>query len=181
MKELVTKGYQNVKFQQPYQQAMCYRSLILHDNTWPWMDGLEVIPHLEADDLAKFVPMLLSRAFLECYIAGNIEPKEAESMIHHIEDIFYSGPRPICRPLFPSQYLTNRVIKLDRGMSYFYPAEGLNPSDENSALVHYIQVQDSPKGNDCVIGGGEHGCHKIEKKGGVLGKKLKSLEEKLKS
>ena len=61
-------------------------------------------------------------------------------MIHHIEDIFYSGPRPICQPLFPSQYLTNRVIKLDRGMSYFYPAEGLNPSDENSALVHYIQV-----------------------------------------
>ncbi|XP_034693359.1 insulin-degrading enzyme-like 1, peroxisomal isoform X1 [Vitis riparia] len=140
IKELVTKGYQNLKFQQPYQQAMCYRSLILHDNTWPWMDGLEVIPHLEADDLAKFVPMLLSRAFLECYIAGNIEPKEAESMIHHIEDIFYSGPRPICQPLFPSQYLTNRVIKLDRGMSYFYPAEGLNPSDENSALVHYIQV-----------------------------------------
>ena len=61
-------------------------------------------------------------------------------MIHRIEDIFYSGPHPISQPLFPSQYLTNRVIKLDRGMSYFYPAEGLNPSDENSALVHYIQV-----------------------------------------
>ncbi|RVX09653.1 Insulin-degrading enzyme-like 1, peroxisomal [Vitis vinifera] len=140
MKEMVTKEYQNFKFQQPYQQAMYYCSLILQDNTWPWMDGLEVIPHLEADDLAKFVPMLLSRAFLDCYIAGNIEPKEAESMIHHIEDIFYSGPHPISQPLFPSQYLTNRVIKLDRGMSYFYPAEGLNPSDENSALVHYIQV-----------------------------------------
>ncbi|CBI29843.3 insulin-degrading enzyme-like 1, peroxisomal [Vitis vinifera] len=140
IKEMVTKEYQNFKFQQPYQQAMYYCSLILQDNTWPWMDGLEVIPHLEADDLAKFVPMLLSRAFLDCYIAGNIEPKEAESMIHHIEDIFYSGPHPISQPLFPSQYLTNRVIKLDRGMSYFYPAEGLNPSDENSALVHYIQV-----------------------------------------
>ena len=50
---------------------MYYCSLILQDNTWPWMDGLEVIPHLEADDLAKFVPMLLSRAFLECYIAGS--------------------------------------------------------------------------------------------------------------
>ena len=61
-------------------------------------------------------------------------------MILHIEYIFYSGPRPICQPLFPSQYLTNRVIKLDKGMRYFYPAKGLNPSDENSALVHYIQV-----------------------------------------
>lgn len=61
-------------------------------------------------------------------------------MIEHIENIFYSGPLPICQPLFPSQCLTNRVVKLDKGMSYFYPAEGLNPSDENSALVHYIQV-----------------------------------------
>ena len=68
---MVTKEYQNFKFQQPYQQAMYYCSLILQDNTWPWMDGLEVIPHLEADDLVKFVPMLLSRAFLECYIAGS--------------------------------------------------------------------------------------------------------------
>ena len=69
--EMVTKEYQNFKFQQPYQQAMYYCSLILQDNAWPWMDGLEVIPHLEADDLAKFVPMLLSRAFLDCYIAGS--------------------------------------------------------------------------------------------------------------
>ena len=70
--EMVTKEYQNFKFQQPYQQAMYYCSLILQDNAWPWMDGLEVIPHLEADDLAKFVPMLLSRAFLDCYIAGSL-------------------------------------------------------------------------------------------------------------
>lgn len=69
--EMVTKEYQNFKFQQPYQQAMNYCSLILQDDTWPWMDGLEVIPCLDADDLANFVPMLLSRASLECYIAGS--------------------------------------------------------------------------------------------------------------
>ncbi|PON38848.1 Coenzyme PQQ biosynthesis protein [Parasponia andersonii] len=140
IKEMVTKEYHNLKFQQPYQQAMYYCSLILQDRTWPWMEELEILPHLEADDLAKFVPLMLSRAFFECYIAGNIERGEAEAMILHIEDVLFKDSNPICQPLFPSQHLTNRVIKLEKGLSYFYPVEGLNPSDENSALVHYIQV-----------------------------------------
>lgn len=140
IKEMVTKEYENFKFQQPYQQAMYYCSLILQDHTWPWMEELEVLRHLEAEDLSKFAPMMLSRAFLECYIAGNIECNEAGSMIEHIEDVFFKGSNPICQPLFPSQHLTNRVVKLDRGVNYVYSKEGLNPSDENSALVHYIQV-----------------------------------------
>ena len=61
-------------------------------------------------------------------------------MILHVEDVLFKNSNPICRPLFPSQHLTNRIVKLEKGLSYFYPVEGLNPSDENSALVHYIQV-----------------------------------------
>ncbi|XP_011048053.1 PREDICTED: zinc-metallopeptidase, peroxisomal isoform X2 [Populus euphratica] len=140
IKEMVIKEYGNLKFQKPYQQAMYYCSLLLQDQTWPWMEELEILPHLQAEDLAKFIPLMLSRAFLECYIAGNIERSEAESMILHIEDVFNKGPDPICQPLFPSQHLTSRVIKLERGINYLYPIEGLNPNDENSALVHYIQV-----------------------------------------
>jgi insulysin len=137
---MVAKDYQNFKFQQPYQQAMYYCSLILEDQTWPWNDGLEALPRLQADSLSQFFPLMLARTFLECYIAGNVEPNEAESMIQHIEDVLFKSPLRISQSLFPSQHLTNRVIKLERGVSYFYPAEGLNPSDENSALVHYIQV-----------------------------------------
>ncbi|KAJ4971806.1 hypothetical protein NE237_004905 [Protea cynaroides] len=140
IKETVMKEYQNFKFQQPYQQAMYYCSLILEDHSWPWFEVLEILPHLEAGDLGKFSPVMLSKAFLECYVAGNIDSNEAESLVQHIEDVFYRGPKPICRPLFPSEHLTKRIIKLERGVSHFYSVEGLNPSDENSALVHYIQV-----------------------------------------
>ncbi|CAN1125048.1 Insulin-degrading enzyme-like 1, peroxisomal [Linum perenne] len=140
IKETVMKEYENYKFQQPYQQAMYYCSLVLQDQTWPWMEELEVLSQLQADDLAKFVPMMLSRAFLECYVAGNIERDEAESISDQIEHVFFKGLKPICQPLFSSQHLTNRVVKLDRGITYIYPADGLNTKDENSALVHYIQV-----------------------------------------
>ncbi|KAL2535058.1 Zinc-metallopeptidase [Abeliophyllum distichum] len=140
IKELVTKEYQNMKFQQPYKQAMYYCTLILQDQTWPWYDKLEVLPYLEADNLVKFYPLMLSRTFMECYVAGNVEPDEAESMIQHIEDTFFKSPCPISQTLFASQHLTKRVVNLERGINYFYSAEGLNPSEENSALIHYIQV-----------------------------------------
>ncbi|KAL6530464.1 Insulin-degrading enzyme-like 1, peroxisomal [Orobanche minor] len=140
IKELVTKEYQNLKFQQPYQQAMYYCSLVLQDQTWPWTDALEVLPHLEAEKLVKFYPLMLSRTFLECYVAGNFDPNEAQSIIQHIEDVFFMGPSPSSQALFASQFMTNRIIKLERGANCIYSAEGLNPSDENSALVHYIQV-----------------------------------------
>ncbi|XP_058072919.1 insulin-degrading enzyme-like 1, peroxisomal isoform X2 [Magnolia sinica] len=140
IKETVIKEYQNFKFQQPYQQALYYCSLVLEDHTWPWTEHLEVLPHLEAGDLVKFSPCMLSKVFLECYVAGNIKPDEAESIVQHIEDVFFKGPLPKSKALFPSQHLTNRVVKLERGTSHFYPIEGLNQSNENSALVHYIQV-----------------------------------------
>ncbi|KAK7285599.1 hypothetical protein RJT34_20375 [Clitoria ternatea] len=140
IKEMVTKEYQNFKYQQPYQQAMYYCSLILQDQTWPWIEQLELLPAIQADDLAKFVPVMLSRTFLECYIAGNIESHEAESMVRHIEDVLFKCSKPLCKSLFSSQHLTNRIVKLETGTNYFYPAECLNPDDENSALVHYIQV-----------------------------------------
>jgi len=43
---------------------------------------------------------------------GNIETSEAELMIQHIEDVLFSGPNPVCQPLFSSQHAANRVVKL---------------------------------------------------------------------
>ncbi|XP_020519710.1 insulin-degrading enzyme-like 1, peroxisomal isoform X2 [Amborella trichopoda] len=140
IKETVIKEYQNFKFKQPYQQASYYCSLILEDQSWPWNEALEALSHLEADDLAKFIPCLLSRAFFECYTAGNISSNEAESLVQHIEDVMFGGTQPICKPLYPSQHLTNRILKLESGVNYFYPIQGLNQQDENSALLYYIQV-----------------------------------------
>ncbi|KAK9178338.1 hypothetical protein WN943_027528 [Citrus x changshan-huyou] len=67
---------------------------------------------------------------------GNIDSTEAGSMIQYIKDVFFKGSNPICQPLFPPQHLTNRLISLDKGKNYVYSNRGLNPSDENSCLVH---------------------------------------------
>jgi insulysin len=140
IKEMVMKDYQNIKFEQPYKQAMHYCSYMLHDQGFHWNDELEVLPFLEADDLENFYKQMLSRTFIEFYITGNIESSEAESIVDHIEDIFFKSPNSISKPLFPSQHMPCRVVKLEKGINYFYSTLGLNPNDENSALIHYIQV-----------------------------------------
>ncbi|XP_024981042.1 insulin-degrading enzyme-like 1, peroxisomal isoform X2 [Cynara cardunculus var. scolymus] len=140
IKELLVKQYENFKFQQPYQQAMYYCSLLLRDQSWPWSDELEVLAVLEPDVLSRFYPQILSRTFIECYAAGNIESNEAELMIQHVENAFFKGVKPLSQALFPSQHLANRIVKLERGTNYCYTKGGLNPSDENSALLHYVQV-----------------------------------------
>ncbi|KAH9294451.1 hypothetical protein KI387_040346, partial [Taxus chinensis] len=141
IKEKVLKNYLNFKFQQPYQQALYYCSLLLEHRMWQRNEFLEVIPQIEADDLMKFAPRITSRTFFECYVAGNMTSKEAESLVEHIEDSLFNGPVAPCKPLFPSQHLERRIIKLDSGTNYYYPVEGLNEQDENSALHHYIQLE----------------------------------------
>lgn len=74
------------------------------------------------------------------YFLGNIESNEAKSLIQHIEEVLFTSLPPICKALLPSQYFANRIVKLGKGKNYYYPVEVLNQSDENSALLNYIQV-----------------------------------------
>ncbi|KAG0474050.1 hypothetical protein HPP92_015907 [Vanilla planifolia] len=140
IKEQVKKEHDNFKFRELYKQAMYHCSLLLDEKSWPWNEKVEVLPHLEVEHLASFVEHMLSRTFLECFFAGNIEPLEAEAMLQHVEDVLFLDSQPICKPLFPSQHFTNRIVKLEKGIKYYFPISCLNPSDENSALLHYIQV-----------------------------------------
>jgi secreted Zn-dependent insulinase-like peptidase len=68
--ETMAKGYENFKFQQPYQQAMYYCRLILEEQTWPWDEELAALSNLEASDLENFLPHMLAKTFIECYFAG---------------------------------------------------------------------------------------------------------------
>ncbi|KAL6856029.1 hypothetical protein ACP4OV_018831 [Aristida adscensionis] len=148
MKETMTKDYENFKFRQPYQQVLYYCSLILDEQRWPWDEELAALSYLQSTDLGKFLPHLLAKTFIECYFAGNIEPSEAKSIMQHVEDLLFNGPVSVCKPLSPSQHLAKRIVKLEKGLRFYYPAMCLNHQDENSALLHYIQThQDNVRQN----------------------------------
>uniref|UniRef100_I1PRI8 Peptidase M16 C-terminal domain-containing protein n=1 Tax=Oryza glaberrima TaxID=4538 RepID=I1PRI8_ORYGL len=140
VKETAVKDYQNFKFSQPYYQASNYLSLILEDQNWPWVEKLEALSKLEPDSLAKFIPHLLSKTFLECYIQGNIEPNDATSIVQEIEDTIFNTPKSVFKSMSPSQYLIRRVITLENELKCYHQIEGLNQKNENSSVVQHIQV-----------------------------------------
>ncbi|KAJ1285684.1 hypothetical protein BS78_03G296100 [Paspalum vaginatum] len=140
LKETSVKDYQNFSFRQPYSQASYYVSLILEDKKWPVAEKLEAIAKLESDSFAKFLPHLLSKTFLECYVQGNIEPSEAKSVVQEIEDTIFNSPNSLFKSMSPSQYLTKRVIMLENELKHYYQIEGLNQKNENSSVIQYIQV-----------------------------------------
>ncbi|BAF21958.1 insulin-degrading enzyme-like 1, peroxisomal [Oryza sativa Japonica Group] len=148
IKETITKEYENFKFRQPYQQAFYYCSLILEEQTWAWDEELAAVSQIEASDLEKFLPHLLGKTFIESYFAGNMEPGAVKGVMQHVEDILFNAPVSLCKALPSSQHLTKRIVKLERGLRYYYPALCLNHQDENSCLLHYIQIhQDDLKKN----------------------------------
>ncbi|KAG2548394.1 hypothetical protein PVAP13_9KG183300 [Panicum virgatum] len=138
--EASVKDYQNFNFRQPYSQASYYVSLILKDKNWPAAEKLEALSLLESDFFAKFVPHLLSKTFLECYVQGNIEPSEAKSVVQEIENIIFNAPNSLFKSMSPSEYLTKRVIMLENELKCYYQTEGLNQKNENSSVIQYIQV-----------------------------------------
>lgn len=87
-------------------------------------------------------------------LLGNIEQSEAESIVKHIEDTLFNAPNSLCKPLFPSQYMSRRAVMLEKGLKYYHQTEGSNQKDENSALIQYIQVQYIPLH-------GEHSSHPL--------------------
>lgn len=140
LKETSVKDYQNFNFSQPYSQASYYLSLILEEKKWPLDEKLQALSKLESDSLTNFVAHVLSKTYLECYVQGNIEPGEAESIVQEIEDTIFNTPSSAFKPMSPSQYLIKRVIMLENEIKCRYQIEGLNQKNENSSIVQYIQV-----------------------------------------
>jgi len=83
---------------------------------------------------------ILCYIWLYLFTAGNVTSEEAELLVQHIEESLFKGPGAPSKPLFPSQHVEERIIRLDSGTSHYYPVEGLSEKNENSALLHYIQV-----------------------------------------
>jgi insulysin len=78
---------------------------------------------------------------LKIHVVGNIEPSEAISIVHEIEDTTFNTPNSLFKSMSPSEYLTKRVIMLENELKCYFQIEGLNKKNENSSVVQYIQVK----------------------------------------
>eukprot|EP00897_Mesotaenium_endlicherianum_P007056 jgi/Mesen1/6379/ME000329S05544 len=152
IKAKTLKDFLNFQYEQPYQQALYDASVLLQHRRWHMHEYIQLLPAVQLATLKAFIPQLLSRVFIECYAAGNMGRAEAEGFLEGVQRSM--GPRS---PLFASQLPERRVVQLQPGASLFHPIAGLNPADDNSALLYYLQAPAGGAADSSVVGRGGEG------------------------
>ncbi|CAI5471466.1 unnamed protein product [Closterium sp. Yama58-4] len=140
IKEKEQREFENFRYDQPYAQALYSTSLLLAHRRWHFSDYLAALPALQPEHLAAFLPSLLSHVSLELFASGNIAPTDAIAFAQETESRLRSSPIAAAEPPVPAQWPEMRMVRLGDGSAAVLAGDNLNPDDENSALVFYLQV-----------------------------------------
>ncbi|KAL0046282.1 hypothetical protein WJX82_008028 [Trebouxia sp. C0006] len=137
-KDALQKDYSNIKYEQPYQTAMYNQSLLFEAKRWHVHSYEEALLDLTPTHLQAFMPRLLHRCGVECYVTGNYSRAETQQLGQHVEQLLKDELH--AKPLFPSQRGEGRIVKLQPGTSALFTQPGSNPSNDNSSIVLTYQV-----------------------------------------
>ncbi|KAK9803974.1 hypothetical protein WJX72_009535 [[Myrmecia] bisecta] len=137
-KSKAAKEYANMKYEQPYQHALYITSVLLEARRWHVREYEAVIGDLQPADLTDFFARVFKRCFVEGYSTGNLAEPEVLQMGRSVETLLQEKLQ--ARPLFPSQHVEARAIKLPQGQASLLSEPVPNPENENSAIVVTYQV-----------------------------------------
>ncbi|SVE47382.1 uncharacterized protein METZ01_LOCUS500236, partial [marine metagenome] len=137
LKERRLRRYKNFSFQQPYQQAFYYRSLMLEAKKHSIWEYAEEISKIRLRDLKKFAAALYDRHYVEGFIFGNVwKDKAGEAVSTLLKNL---GGKELPR----DDIYQESVIQIEPGKTHSL-VEKMNV--KNSAAVIEFQVdQHDPK------------------------------------
>ena len=135
------RALRNFRAEQPYQQSVYYAAVLTSEQMWTKEELLDAAQEMTKEQVQNFIPVVLSRLYLEFLIYGNVD----ESRAFHIVDMVEStlAKNAGTRPLLPSQLRRFREIQLPNQSSLVL--ERQNEVHKSSALMSYFQtgVQDT--------------------------------------
>eukprot|EP00123_Amoebidium_parasiticum_P017153 comp23732_c1_seq1/m.40925 comp23732_c1_seq1/g.40925 ORF comp23732_c1_seq1/g.40925 comp23732_c1_seq1/m.40925 type:complete len:972 (-) comp23732_c1_seq1:688-3603(-) len=143
LKDEVRRSYVNFSAEAPYQHCMFYTHLLSNEKLWSHKQKLDALEDVTPQQLASFVPLLLTQVHTECYIHGNVTREEARQLAHEFD--------PLCQapPLSPAELTRHRHIKFEPGITYIYEYQEQFSSDY--AIENYIVTGlDDSRGNVLV-------------------------------
>ena len=131
LKERRLRRYKNFSFQQPYQQAFYYRSLMLEAKKHSIWEYAEEISKIRLRDLKKFAAALYDRHYVEGFIFGNVwKDKAGEAVSTLLKNL---GGKELAR----EDIYQESVIQIEPGKTYSL-VEKMNV--KNSAAVIEVQL-----------------------------------------
>ena len=126
LKEVRARRYQNFHFQQPFEQAFYYRSLLLEGRKFSIMDYEKAIQKISLNDLKKFANKIYDRIYIEGFAYGNLGQ---ESVMEATKVLIKNLAG---KPLPESKLFRDSVIQVPSGKSHSYTHK---MEVDNSALV----------------------------------------------
>ncbi|XP_074640666.1 insulin-degrading enzyme-like [Tubulanus polymorphus] len=135
IKETYSRALKNFKAEQPYQHALYYTTVVLMEQIWTKEELLDALDDMNVERLKAFIPLYLSRLFIEGLIYGNVTKEKALELQDVVE-----GTLKRCsntRPLLPSQRRRYREVEIPYGGSYLYECK--NDVHKSSGLELYYQ------------------------------------------
>ncbi|CAI9736365.1 insulin-degrading enzyme-like [Octopus vulgaris] len=117
LKESYSRTLSNFAAEQPHQHTMYYLTILMTEQMWTKTQLLEAVEDITCDDLQAFIPLLLSKMYIEGLVYGNTSQEKALDLLNMIEDMLLEKS---VKPLPHSQQRFYREHQLLDGDHYLY-------------------------------------------------------------
>ncbi len=131
LKEVRARRYQNFHFQQPFQQAFYYRSLLLEGRKFSIMDYEKAIKKISLNDVKKFADKIYDRIYIEGLAYGNLRQEPVMEAAKVLRQNLAGKPLP------EAERFRESVIQVPSGKSHAFTRK---MQVDNSALVMETQI-----------------------------------------
>lgn len=117
LKELYARSLSNFNAEQPHQHAIYYMFMLMNEQFWSKDQLLEAVEDITCEQLQAFIPLLLSKMYIEGLVYGNTTKEKALELLSMMEETFLEkGVKPLPR----SQQKWYREHQLLDGDHYMY-------------------------------------------------------------
>lgn len=146
-KDTLQKDYRNVKYEQPYQTAIYNQSMLSEAKRWHVSSYEEAISDLQASQLRAFMPRLLHRCGMECYVTGNYSKQEALHLGGRVETLL----KVHCSLLLCVGSPANSWSWCEAGSVAVRPWLQCSYGKENALMcIRVMQTRDTRKPRQCI-------------------------------
>ncbi|EDV22870.1 uncharacterized protein TRIADDRAFT_28404 [Trichoplax adhaerens] len=125
----------NFKAEKPYMHAAYYVNYLLEDTFWTNDDLSDALDDISCEQVQAFIPLFLSRLYIEALLMGNLTQEEAIEISTLVCSVFRDCAGT--KALLPSQRMKHRQIQLQDGCSYLF--EVVNDVHPSSCIEVYYQ------------------------------------------
>ncbi|KAF9291020.1 Insulinase (Peptidase M16) [Linnemannia elongata] len=141
IRDQIERDHRNAYLANPSQHASYHIQVIHQEKMWTFIERLDALEFVTTpEEIQLFYPEMLARLHVEGLVHGNMDRGQAL----RVSEIVEEGLGAATRPLVPSELTAMRSLLLPEGYQAVYQRDTPDPSNLNSGIEYFIQMEDVP-------------------------------------